>query len=153
MASTASARGFTLLETIVATGILVTALAGIAQLFILSTQLTRRASASGVALLAAQDKLESLRALKSRSTTGTSITIIMQCRRRQSDEDVDAHVDWRAAGGRRAAQTRRHSCVAGGYRRSGILTDTIAIESAIQDIGRSGLSFRGTCLSSIGREP
>jgi type II secretory pathway pseudopilin PulG len=57
----ASERGFTLFETIVATGILVTALAGVAQLFVLGTHLTRQAGASGRALVAAQDKLESLR--------------------------------------------------------------------------------------------
>ena len=57
----ASERGFTLLETLVATSILVTTLAGVAQLFILGTHLTRQAGASGRALVAAQDKLESLR--------------------------------------------------------------------------------------------
>jgi type II secretory pathway pseudopilin PulG len=61
MLSHASERGFTLLETVVATGILVTALAGLAQLFLLGTQLTRQSGATGVALVAAQDKLESLR--------------------------------------------------------------------------------------------
>ena len=57
----ASERGFTLLETLVATSILITALAGVAQLFILGTHLTRQSGASGLALVAAQDKLESLR--------------------------------------------------------------------------------------------
>jgi type II secretory pathway pseudopilin PulG len=56
-----SSRGFTLFETLIATGILVTVLAGVAQLFILSTRLTREAGASGLALVAAQEKLESLR--------------------------------------------------------------------------------------------
>jgi type II secretory pathway pseudopilin PulG len=64
MASPASTRGFTLVETLVATGILVTALAGIAQLFVLGTQLSRQASASGQALVIAQDKLEHLRGLR-----------------------------------------------------------------------------------------
>jgi type II secretory pathway pseudopilin PulG len=63
MASIHSSRGFTLVETIVATGILVTALAGVAQLLILGAQLTRQANVSGQALIAAQDKLESLRGL------------------------------------------------------------------------------------------
>ncbi len=58
-----SSRGFTLVETIVATGVLITALAGVAQLLILGAQLTRQANASGQALVAAQDKLESLRGL------------------------------------------------------------------------------------------
>ena len=55
-----SSRGFTLLETLIATGVLVTVLAGVAQLFILSTRLTREAGTSGVALAGAQEKLESL---------------------------------------------------------------------------------------------
>jgi type II secretory pathway pseudopilin PulG len=63
MSSPASARGFTLFETLVATSILVTALAGVAQLFVLGSQLSRRAADSGLALVAAQDKLESLRGL------------------------------------------------------------------------------------------
>ncbi len=63
MSLASSNRGFTLLETIVATGILITALAGVAQLFILSTHLARQSGASGAALVAAQDKLESLRGL------------------------------------------------------------------------------------------
>jgi type II secretory pathway pseudopilin PulG len=63
MTSIYSSRGFTLIETIVATGVLVTALAGVAQLLILGAQLTRQAKASGQALIAAQDKLESLRGL------------------------------------------------------------------------------------------
>ena len=52
------------METLVAAGILVTALAGIAQLFVLGTQLSRQASASGMALVVAQDKLEHLRGLR-----------------------------------------------------------------------------------------
>jgi type II secretory pathway pseudopilin PulG len=63
MRSLASARGFTLFETLIATGILVTALAGVAQLFVLANQLAKKSSASGVALLAAQNKLESLQGL------------------------------------------------------------------------------------------
>lgn len=63
MAHLSSTRGFTLLETLIATGILLTALAGVAQLFVLGSQLGRQAGASGVALLAAQNKLEVLRGL------------------------------------------------------------------------------------------
>lgn len=55
--------GFTLIETVVATGVLVTALAGIAQLFALSVRSTREAGVQGTALVAAQSKLESLRSL------------------------------------------------------------------------------------------
>jgi len=63
MASHASARGFTLVETVVATGILITALAGVAHLFVLGSQLSRQSGASGAALRAAQEKLEQLRSL------------------------------------------------------------------------------------------
>jgi type II secretory pathway pseudopilin PulG len=55
--------GFTLLETVVATGVLVTALAGIAQLFVLSVRSARDAGSQGAALVAAQDKVERLRSL------------------------------------------------------------------------------------------
>lgn len=53
-----SSSGFTLLETIVATAILVTALAGLAQLFILSSRLTAHAGRQSGAAFAAQSKLE-----------------------------------------------------------------------------------------------
>jgi len=56
--------GFTLLETLIATGILVTALAGIAQLFVLTARTTRDSGSQGVALVAAQAKLETLRSLQ-----------------------------------------------------------------------------------------
>ena len=59
-----SPEGFTLLETLIATGILVTALAGIAQLFVLTARTTRDSGANGVALVAAQAKLEMLRSLQ-----------------------------------------------------------------------------------------
>jgi Tfp pilus assembly protein PilV len=55
--------GFTLLETIIATGILVTAMAGIFQLVVFSVRSTREGGLHGAALTAAQDKLEHLRSL------------------------------------------------------------------------------------------
>lgn len=55
--------GFTLIETVVATGILITALVGIAQLLVLSISSTRDAGVQGAALIAAQDKIEALRSL------------------------------------------------------------------------------------------
>lgn len=58
-----STRGFTLVETLIATGMLVTAIAGLAHLFSLSVRFTRDSGQFGAALIAAQDKLESLRAL------------------------------------------------------------------------------------------
>jgi len=64
MSSTTSSRGFTLIETLIATGILVTTIAGVAQLLALSVRSTRESGQYGVALVAAQDKLECLRSLK-----------------------------------------------------------------------------------------
>ncbi|MBM3807522.1 MAG: type II secretion system protein [Acidimicrobiia bacterium] len=63
MESLHSRHGFTLIETLVAIGILITALAGVAQLLVLGAQLARRSTVSGVALRAAQNKLEQLRGL------------------------------------------------------------------------------------------
>lgn len=59
-----SASGFTLLETLIATGMLITAFAGLAHLFALSVRFTRDSGQFGAALVAAQDKLESLRSLR-----------------------------------------------------------------------------------------
>lgn len=64
MTYTPCPRGFTLVETLIATGLLITAMAGLAQLFALSVRSTRDSGQFGVALAAAQDKLESLRALR-----------------------------------------------------------------------------------------
>lgn len=75
MSSHQSIGGFTLLETVIATGILVTALAGVAQLFVLGTHLTRQATVAGAALVSAQDKLETLRGLPfSYDAAGMAIT-------------------------------------------------------------------------------
>ena len=63
MSSISSPRGFTLFETLIATGLLVTALAGVAQLFVRASQLAKKGSASGMALLAGQNKLEELNGL------------------------------------------------------------------------------------------
>jgi Tfp pilus assembly protein PilV len=59
-----SESGFTLIETLIATGLIVTAVAGLAQLFALSVRFTRDSGQFGVALVAAQDKLESLRSAR-----------------------------------------------------------------------------------------
>ncbi len=97
MSANASSRGFTLLETLVATGILITALAGVAQLFVLGTHLTRQASASGAALIAAQDKLESLRGLtfafdaSGRPVTDSGLEPSSSV---SLSEDVPPYVDW-----------------------------------------------------------
>lgn len=102
MSSITSPRGFTLFETLVATGLLVTALAGIAQLFVLSTHLTRQASASGMALVAAQDKLESLRGLAfAYDAAGASITApaLQPSPSSSLDENTAPNVDWLDAAG------------------------------------------------------
>ena len=97
MSSTASARGFTLFETLVATSILVTALAGIGQLFVLGMHLTRGATASASALVAAQQKLETLRGLAfTYDDGGAPITAASLALSQDSslDEDVEGNVDW-----------------------------------------------------------
>ena len=97
-----SARGFTLVETLIATGLLITAMAGLAQLLALSVRFTRESAQFGVALVGAQDKLESLRALPfgygadgepatdPRLTPSPAIALV---------EDLDGSVDWLDASG------------------------------------------------------
>lgn len=84
-------------ETLVATSILVTALAGIAQLFVLGMHLTRGASASASALVVAQQKLEALRGLAfTYDDGGAPITAAELAPSQDSslDEDIEGHVDW-----------------------------------------------------------
>ena len=57
-----SSSGFSLVETLIATGILVTALAGVAQLLAVSVRQAREPGARGSAVAAAQAKIEWLRA-------------------------------------------------------------------------------------------
>ena len=93
----ASDRGFTLFETLVATSILVTALAGVAQLFILGTQLTRQAGRSGMALVAAQDKIESLRGQAfTYDTDGVAVTApaLQPSPPETLSADTEPYVDW-----------------------------------------------------------
>jgi type II secretory pathway pseudopilin PulG len=97
MSSPASARGFTLFETLVATSILVTALACIAQIFVLSMRLTRGASASGSALVTAQEKLEALRGLAfTYDHGGAPVTApgLVPSLSTSLDEDIEGDVDW-----------------------------------------------------------
>ncbi len=102
MSDFSSTRGFTLIETIVATGILVTALAGVAQLFVLSTQLTRQAQASGAAVVAAQDKLEVLRGyLYTYDAAGAPVTDakLQPSPPNSLTQDIERYVDWIGPGG------------------------------------------------------
>ncbi len=97
MCSCSSARGFTLIETLVATSILVTALAGLAQLIVLSSESARRAGIGGAALVAAQDKVEELRALAfAYDSAGASLTdaALRQSPSNTLDADVEPYVDW-----------------------------------------------------------
>jgi prepilin-type N-terminal cleavage/methylation domain-containing protein len=59
----ANARGFSLLETLVATTVLTVAVAALAQLFILATRANRSAGATTHAAILAQQKMEQLRSL------------------------------------------------------------------------------------------
>lgn len=102
MHASPSHRGFTLLETLIATGLLVTALAGLAQLFALSLRLTRDSGQFGAALVAAEDKLESLRALRfGYDEAGTPVTDprLAPAATSALSMDTDPWVDWVDAGG------------------------------------------------------
>jgi len=97
-----SPGGFTLIETVVATGILVTALAGIAQLLALSVRSTRDAGSHSAALIAAQGKLEALRALAfSYDAAGSPVTAAELGVRNSGslDDDTPGAVDYVDANG------------------------------------------------------
>ena len=97
-----SVRGFTLVETVVATAILVTALAGVGQLFILGAQLTRQAGQSGIALVAAQDKLEFLRGQAfTYDAEGLPVTApeLAPSPANALAEEIEPYVDWLDVGG------------------------------------------------------
>jgi type II secretory pathway pseudopilin PulG len=155
MSSTSPARGFTLLETLIATGILVTALAGLAQLFVLSTHLTRNANAAGAALLAAQDKLENLRGLVFSYDHGDAVTApaVQPSPPNSLNDDVAPYVDWLdaagvtqdAAGGATLVRRWRVS-------RVGVaIPDAITIEVCVFRMPASERGFAGAdaCLSTV----
>lgn len=151
----ASERGFTLLETLVATGILVTALAGLAQLFLLGTQLTRQSGATGLALVAAQDKLESLR---SRAFTydsgGGSVTApaLLPSPPTTLAEDAEPYVDWLDADGA-AHESSDGAVLIRRWRISSLgatTPDAIAIEVCVFRLpGGSDPSGADACLATI----
>ena len=156
--STEEPSGFTLLETLIATGILVTALAGIAQLFVLSSHLSRQANTSGAALVSAQDKLESLRGLPfAYDANGSAITdpALQISPPGSLAEDVARYVDWVDAGGvsresEDAAEfTRRWRVSAIGSAEP----DTISIEVCVFK-APAGSHGADACLSTIrSRQP
>jgi type II secretory pathway pseudopilin PulG len=95
-------RGFTLVETLIATCLLVTAIAGLAQLFALSVRFTRDSGQFGVALAAAQDKLEALRALRFAYDEGGGMVTDARLAASPAaslSEDVAGYVDWLDASG------------------------------------------------------
>lgn len=92
-----STRGFTLVETLIATGLLVTAIAGLAHLFVSSVQFTRDSGQFGVALAGAQDKLEALRALRfAYDENGEIVTDprLSPSPAASLSRDVAGYVDW-----------------------------------------------------------
>ena len=97
-----SHRGFTLIETLIATTLLVTALAGLAELFAMSIKSTRESGHSAAALRAAQAKIESLRSLRfGYDDLGATIT---DARLEPSpamslSSDAERYVDWSDASG------------------------------------------------------
>lgn len=156
MSSLASPRGFTLFETLVATGILVTALAGIAQLFILSTHLTRQSNTSGAALVAAQDKLEVLAGLSfdydadGMAITDPSLEISPAS---SLDEDTEWFVDWLDSSGE-ASESSDDALFVRRWRVSSLTQDepeSVAIEVCVFRMPADDVSARGAdaCLSTV----
>lgn len=156
MASLHSSRGFTLVETVVATGILITALAGVAQLLILGAQLTHRARVSGQALIAAQDKLESLRGLPfGYDSAGVEVTapVLTPSPYASLSANTPPYVDWIDSAGAQlaapagAALVRRWRIDAIDDARP----DAIAIEVCVfrATAGESDIRAAEACLSTI----
>ena len=151
MSSPSSHRGFTLLETLVATGILVTALAGVAQLFVLGTQLTRQAGTSGAALIAAQDRLELLRAQAfTYDPSGLTVTApaLEPSPSSSLAYDIDPYVDWLDANGE-VTDNAGDAVISRRWRVASLGATTpeaIAIEVCVFRIGAADAD---ACLSTI----
>jgi len=156
MSSLASPRGFTLFETLVATAILVTALAGVAQLFILGTHLTRQSNTSGAALVAAQDKLEVLAGVSfDYGADGAAITdpSLEISPASSLDEDTESFVDWLDSSG----EPRDSSVDAVFVRRWRVASisddepESVAIEVCVFRMPADEVNARGAdaCLSTI----
>jgi Tfp pilus assembly protein PilV len=65
------ARGFSLVETLIAATIVIVALAGLAQLFVIAVAANQRAKSRTVATVLAQEKLEELMAIDGEVISGT----------------------------------------------------------------------------------
>ena len=154
MSAPSSARGFTLFETLVATSILVTALAGLAQLFVLSSQSARQASVAGAALVAAQDKLEALRALTfAYDSTGAAVTdaALRPSPSNTLASDVAPYVDWLDSFGV-ARAVAESAVLVRRWRISPVdaeTPDAIAIEVCVHRVSGTDVSWADACLSTI----
>lgn len=85
------------METLVATGLLVTAIAGLTHLFALSARFTRDSGQFGVALAGAQNKLEALRALRFAYDEDGEIDTdprLSASPAASLSEDLGGYVDW-----------------------------------------------------------
>jgi len=155
MFSASSTRGFTLLETLVATGILITSLAGLAQLFVLSSQSARHAGVSGAALVAAQDKLEALRGLAfAYDSAGIAVTdgALRPSPSNSLARDTAPYVDWLDASG--VARSNAASAVmVRRWRISRVdaeMPEAIAIEVCVSRIADEvDTRWADACLSTI----
>ena len=151
MSSLSSHRGFTLFETLVATGILVTTLAGVAQLFVLGSHLTRQAGASGAALIAAQERLELLGGQAfTYDPSGIAVTSpsLELSPATSLDEDIDPWVDWLDANGD-ATDNESEAVISRRWRVSSLgntIPDAIAIEVCVF---RFDAGAPDACLSTI----
>lgn len=156
MAPPSSARGFTLFETLIATGILVTALAGVAQLFVLGSHLAKKTSASGVALLAAQNKLEVLQGLAfSFDANGVAETDpdLDPSPARTLNENISPFLDWLDANGE-AQEESEGAAFVRRWRITGVddaSPDAIAIEVCVFPIavGEQDVASADACLSTL----
>jgi type II secretory pathway pseudopilin PulG len=148
-------RGFTLVETVVAAALLITALAGLAQLLVISSRLTRGSASAATALLAAQDALDMLRALPfGFDAEGQQMTAVeLELSPPTSlAANTPPFVDWidtdgRASRSAAVAQLVRRWQVS----RVGEGGDAVAIEVCVFAVPATGVGPRGAlaCLATV----
>ena len=134
--------GFSLVEVLIATAIVVGSMAALAPLFVLSGDANRAAGRSSIALLAAQQKLEQLRAAPDENASPSGALAA----------DTTGYVDYLDAGGAPLSETgggamftRRWSVEPlGDPVRSVVLRVVVIPASASRERGRSA-----TALSSV----